>query len=385
MKFDLSGQTVTFVFPDKGFDMLTEMFTPHLDDEPVELSSNRFRKQILPFGTINYKGQKITFDKQFCVDLVNSYKSGAVDQVPFQLATPKNEHNNDPQLTRGELAALEVTDRGLFGEFTLNDAGAELVRTNKRLGVSARILQGMERSDGKKFPRVLQHVLGTVDPHVTGMAGWEELKLSSDHIDVLIEDTLDLSRQTYEGSSGMPNEDTEKKSITLELSTAQLEKLQSILSAEDTDEDEDELTAEELEALDAELEDEDDTTDSDNLALARADAAESKILELTAALHTREVEAELERLRSTGLAPAIIEAARPILEMPTGVIELSSTGASVDVGAAMRDVLAKIVDLAGTHSELLDLDVESGVLVGTDSVQARRSAFVDQWEQEYGN
>ena len=58
------------------------ILTPVQTGSPVDLSRTLFRKQILPIGTINYKGRKIAFTKEYLTDLANAFKTAAFDQVP---------------------------------------------------------------------------------------------------------------------------------------------------------------------------------------------------------------------------------------------------------------------------------------------------------------
>jgi hypothetical protein len=158
--------------------------------DAVELSATLFRKQVLPLGSINYKGRTITFDQKYLTDLAAAYKDMAYDQVAFMLAGPDNAHTMDVKRFGGEVKGVEVTNKGLDVILDLTPDAAELVRLNPKLGVSARIIEGLERGDGKKYPRALQHVLGTLDPRVTGMSPWQEVSLSEE-----VGDTIDISNE----------------------------------------------------------------------------------------------------------------------------------------------------------------------------------------------
>ena len=127
------------------------MLTPVLDEDAVELSTNKWRKQILPKGRFNYKGSVLDFDAM-ASDLVLAHNAKAMDQVPFVFADAKNQHNDDPKNYGGELSALEITDKGLYGtfDFTGHPETAEYVSKNKKFGVSARIERGVDRG-GKAY------------------------------------------------------------------------------------------------------------------------------------------------------------------------------------------------------------------------------------------
>jgi hypothetical protein len=139
------------------------LLSPYNTNQAVELSTTLFRKPLLKLGTINYKGKKITFDKQYLKSLKDALTAGAYDQVPFQLANDANEHNENPRNYAGDVKGFELTSNGLDVLVDFTPEGAELVRKNPKLGVSARILEGLEHADGRKYTRAVRHVLGTLD------------------------------------------------------------------------------------------------------------------------------------------------------------------------------------------------------------------------------
>lgn len=366
----------------------------------VDAKARRYRKQILPLTTINYEGRKIKFDKEYLTELVRSFKDGAVHQVPWQIADAKNSHNNDPERTRGMFVDLELTSDGLYGVAELSERGEQIVKDNPELGVSARILENVERAtDGKVFPRVLQHVLGTVDSKIPGMRPWEAVALSNDES---VTETLDLSAENYpeEDMADTKTKVAEDKKVTVELSEADHTALLELLADQkiaaelanevgDEDETEDEgdepkpkddtgaggeksasLSAEHLAAIE--------------LARTEAQVARTQATELTNQLRDAEVEREMDRYRSTGLAPSILDLARETLALPPQAIELSN-GKKTDPGKNMRAVLNEVISLAQTGHDMIDLDRESGVIVGTDSVQENRAAAVAAWREQDGD
>lgn len=387
--------------------MTTEVRTPFGAATTIELSSDGlYRKQVLRFGTINYtdrRGQqrKITFDRKYGEDLVRAFKDGAYDQVPFQLADADNRHTNDPTRTAGEVVALSLSPdgSGVDGVLRLSPKGREVVMSNPKLGVSSRILENAELG-GRIYPRALQHVLGTVDPQVRGMRPWEKVN-SVDLAAGSVAEAVDLSTATYERSAGMPEQNGDK--VTLELSTAQRDRIMEML---EEDESLDAL-AEQLEAAGIDLndpnpddddegdEDEDSAGDDVELSSLTGEAVElanaqistlgSQVLELTNRLAVQRMEAEEAEFRRQGLAPAIIEAARPLLAVTPGVIELSNgpTGQSVDPGEVVREVLETVVELARSGHLMVEQD-EVGDLRGTDRVENERAALLSDWAS-YGD
>lgn len=177
------------------------LLSPTDTGDAVALSPKLYRKRILPKATINYKGRKITFDDAYLNDLANNFNDRAYDQVPFLLADKENSHTMDPERFRGEVKRVEVTADGLYGVIEVTAEGAKVLQNNPKLGVSARILEGYARSDGKTFPRALNHVLGTLDPRIPGLGAWEEVALSNSETDNAV--TFDLSATSYEELESM--------------------------------------------------------------------------------------------------------------------------------------------------------------------------------------
>jgi hypothetical protein len=136
--------------------MPTALQTPiRREDAAQQVGPKRWRKQILPVGKVPYEGKDLEFSKDYLAKTVKAFNEGAYDQVAFQLADGENKHNLDPEKTRGEVSALELSDDGVYAIFDLSDEGAKLVSENPKLGVSCRIVQ-----DHPKGPAI-QHVLGT--------------------------------------------------------------------------------------------------------------------------------------------------------------------------------------------------------------------------------
>lgn len=170
------------------------LLSPADNSDAVAVAPKLFRKRILPMATINYMGRKITFDRAYLTELASNFNDGAYDQVAFMLADSKNTHTLDPERFRGEIKSVEVLDDGLWGTVAVTDSAAEMLKENPKLGVSARILENYQRSDGKVYGRALQHVLGTLDPRIPGLGSWEEVALSNGGDDTVI----DLSATSYE-------------------------------------------------------------------------------------------------------------------------------------------------------------------------------------------
>lgn len=355
-----------------------------------------FWKQILPQSVVNYttksgKRAVINFDEQYLTDLARAHANHVLDQTPFLLADADNRHTMDPERIRADVVEMRLAREGeapgLYGKFVFpSQEAAKAVLDNPKLGVSARIREGIERSDGSFVKRGIIHVLGTLDPQVTGMAPWvPAVDLSFDPTDNI----LDLSDEAYEGAPVAKKKDGAPEADEIE-----------VPDAEDvTDEQIDAMTDEELNAfleknapgilaqIESEVDDadEDDENDDDESEEDESDEAEPKVLagagaELSnkakqdielanaasAAAQARANEAlkrmaaaEWREYRATaqadGVPPHLLDLAEPILNRPEDmVVDLSVTDDD-DVNAS--EIVRAFIDAArGT----VDLSVEQG-------------------------
>lgn len=172
--------------------MTQALLTPRVTTAQTGAGTRLFWKQLLPLGQINYQGRTLSFDRGYLTDLATAFADRAYDMTPIQLADAENRHNMSPELMRGEVRQVEVRDDGLYGLVDLSADAAQLVAERPQLGVSVRIVEDLQRADGKRWPRALQHVLLTADPRLTGMAPWAAVDLAGDLTPV-----LDLSAETY--------------------------------------------------------------------------------------------------------------------------------------------------------------------------------------------
>jgi hypothetical protein len=345
----------------------------------VDLSGGKrklYRKQVLRKGSIQYKGQQINFDDAYLDDLVKSFKDLAYDQVPFQLATADNKHNELPERYAGEVVGLEKTGEGLDALVELSDDAAALIQRNPKLGVSARIVEGLAHSDGRAYPRAMRHVLGTLDPRVTKMAPWrEEVSLSNE-----VEDTWDLTAEKVtdlkdmgEGAKPTPPVQTGngivgEKPKVVEL-TAEEEAAVTAAVAEVLKE-----VEMSNEAGDGQESEENKTLD---LVRAQNEAHLSRIEQLELTLAKERFDREATSLVRDGVPPAIVELARPLLSLPQApVIDLSNDGSkTVDVG----DVVRKMLDQCKGYVEL---SAERGSFGGAESPEDEASALLSAWDKQ---
>jgi hypothetical protein len=170
------------------------VLTPFTASRAVELGNRTWVKKVLPVGDVAYQGRMLHFTRDYLGKIVRSFQDRAYDQVPFQLADSRNTHTNDPERTRGEITGMELRDDGLYVTAQLTPEGEQVLTANPRLGVSARIVEGYDRSDGRFFPAAIQHVLGTLDPRIPGLGGWEAIEASNP---VGAEQVFDLSSEVF--------------------------------------------------------------------------------------------------------------------------------------------------------------------------------------------
>lgn len=382
--------------------MTIALVMPTREKKAIELGRNLWRKQVLKKGTIDYKGRSLTFDDAYLSDLAKAYNDQAFDQVAFQLAGPDNEHTLDPERTRGEIKGFIQTADGLDALIETTDAGSEVIRANPKLGVSARIVEGLKHADGRSFRAAIQHVLGTLDPRVTGMGQWQPVNLSSPSI----EETIDLSTASYNKKEGvMPNseltkEQVDKLTALLEdpskLDDEQKAKLLALLPDPEgahtaapptgeggTEGDLDKELADFLAALaepagvgagdeGAQLSAAD--RQAIELANARAKSAQDEATAVRAELDLARFEAEKAEFLRAGIPPAAIDLATPFLIGQHHVIDLAG-GTKADAGEVVRGLLKQ---MAGT----IDLSGEQLTPPSTEAVSAR-DALLAQWQEQH--
>ena len=366
-------------------------------------ASRLWRKQLLPVGKISYKGREISFDRDYLAGLAKAFMSKAYDQVPFQLADAPNSHTNDPERFRGEIRGFEMTADGLDLILAATEDGDRVLRENPQLGVSARIVEDYHRADGKFFPAAVQHVLGTLDPRITGMRPWQAIEAANDDdgevIDLTaIDFTADepdevpaepVTTHPEEQSMALTADQEARLSRLLDLPEDQFDALLTAPAEDEAaegdgqDDAEPTLTDAELEQLLAELpaDDEPAVAAEPEPVLAGAGAALSNddrdALELANAQieelrsEQRATRAQLDRAtyekerdyfqRQFGVPARLTDLARSVLEGSGRTVELSN-GATVDAGAIVR----KLIGEFGKTMQSLGMSVELGNAEGAD-------------------
>lgn len=384
--------------------MPTALQLPPVSEPATRLGRKRFRKQILPLGSIDHpeKG-RLDFTGQTLQDLIAEFDGGAYDVVPFVLANERNEHNDDPERVRGEVTKLEADDDGLYAVIETTRRGAKLVEENPKLPVSVRIIPPAR--EGAR--PVLAHVCGTLDPVAKGMSPWEAIDASSDL------QVVDLSGGVYSSVKQMAGKDaTTEQGKDAPLSEEELKQFRALLAklpdaekpngdkASESDDDKskdkqgegDELTAEEkaeaarfLDALVDAAETDDDEKDKDKetdrdkdrepvaasldaksrraieLAESKASDAEGRVSKVEAELAATRAKAECDEYVREGVPPVLVELSMPALELPDGPIEMSN-GEKFDAKKFVRgllDAAKDTIDFSERGSELTADDDEN--------------------------
>lgn len=412
--------------------MTHALLTPYTATHAVELGSRVYRKQILKAGPISYAGRAIDFTRDYLAELVDNFRTGVIDQVPFQLADAGNRHTNDPERTRGVIKGLELTDDGLDAIVELTDDGARVVEQNPALGVSARILEDVQYADGRKAGRVLQHVLGTLDPHLAGMRPWQAVTLSS-NTDVPV---VDLTGAPYETETlmaqaltddelarvraliaGTDNNDSDPQepaadqqgdvadvddvNVEAELKAFGIDDLDAFLASLDEGDGQGEPEDDDEGDSDGDAEDgAAEHTEQPLAAAALANDDAQLALDLSAA-QTEQNTIELARVRDEldeanyarereqiardyGIPPRIVDLAKPLLKGTGHTLDLAN-GEQADAGQIVRTVFTEL----GQQIKLLDLSGELGHAIDmsrTDEEKQQRAeldGFVKSVREQY--
>lgn len=346
-----------------------------------------FWKQILPKKTVHYTAkdgsrQVVNFDEQYLTDLATSK---AVDKIGFLLADKDNAHTMDPEKWRGEVAEMQVREDGLYGKIVFpSPEAAAAVLANPDLGVSARIRENVAKSDGSVIRRGLIHVLGTLDPQVSGMSGWQTADLSNEG-----ESVLDLSDEEYEDMADeKPTDEVKKDKPLSEYTEADIdamtdEELDAFLAAhavpESTyTEDNAEEPEEALAGAGADMSKPQDQMQIDlaNEAVAKANARADEAMRRVAEAEWRE---ERAAYASRGVPPHALDLAAPVLNRPDDmVIDLSNSGdADVNVSEVVRSLLGALEGTVDLSNEI----GHSGTFSANDSDDPDR-ALLDAWNAQ---
>lgn len=385
--------------------MPAAVLTPFSRSPARRVAPGKWVKRLLPVDSINYQGRRLDFDVPYLTELARAYENRAYDYVPLQLAGDDNKHTNDVERFAGKISGMQVDlngpdGPGLYISLAPTQRGEKVLEDNPDVGVSARIVEDYDRSDGRYFPRAIQHVLATHDPRIPGLGGWQAVDASND-----VSMTIDLSSMQFAGEAegeGMPDF-TEQQRARLaklldvdeatweqviagltapELSPEELAQLGDDSGSELTDAELAELEAAALELDQMGLLDEPEPAGaglSNNAMLAleltnaRAADTEAQLAGITAQLDEQRWASERRHLTHDLSIPAhIVDEAKPLLLGSGHAVELSN-GTQVDAGSIMRKVLEGV----GKTVKALGLDMDA-VELGSPLDEPEQHGQADQ-------
>lgn len=389
--------------------MSNVILTPLDFSQPIKAGKRRFWKQILPVTSIDYNGTQVDFDPDFHRDLKLSFGDGAYDQVPLVFADGENRHNMDPRNFGGELKDIQYRGTGkkggTWGLIEADPDTAKVLDKNPRLGVSARIIQGIKKADGREFKRAINHVLLTMNPRVSGMEPWQAVDLS-EASDIEVVD-LTAAEYTEEGSH-MARKTAKKASDTaIDLSDLSDEDFQRLLDLavedgiiEDPDGDEDEVEVEEEETQpkgkrrrksktkvtveedeetddgDDDEEEGDDETDLSEKVIKRSEVTQFGQMRLD--LAEERWGRERDRFEEAGVPSFLLDLAEPVLKMPDAMTIDLSEDETVDASKIIREMLdgvKGVLDFSEIgHSQEIDLA----------EADDTTKTLLAEWDENYG-
>jgi hypothetical protein len=160
--------------------MTSTVLTPYLGGPSAIDLSGTWRKRLLPVGDVAYKGRMLHFTREYLQGLAAAFRNRAYDQVPLQLAGADNSHTNDVERTAGQITDMTVEPDGLYITARVSPRGEAVLAGNPLVGVSARIVEDYDRSDGRHFPAAVQHALVTLDPRIPALGAWQAVEASND-------------------------------------------------------------------------------------------------------------------------------------------------------------------------------------------------------------
>lgn len=398
------------------------IYTPFDLSDATPAGRRRFWKQVLPDTTINYKGQRIKFDRKYHMDLAQSFKDEAFDQVPVVFANEDNAHNMDPRNFGGDVLDMQVRPKGLYALIEADEEAAKAIEKNPKLGVSARIRQMVEKADGRKFGKAIEHICLTMNPRVTGMEPWQAVDLSDEDADI---EVVDLTAEDYEEGKDMAKSTTRRTrraatstTGTIDLSALSDEQFEHLLDLSQTlqgggrtdEDDEEDLDEEDLDedldeveepvrrprrkksktkvTIEKDSEDDggEDDEDEDDLDTDLSDA--DKVLRSTEVSQFQQMRIDLAEERwgrerdgyiEAGVPPFLLDLAEPLLAQPDAVTIDLSDDETVDATAVIRQMLdgvRGVVDLTGEIGHAVDLS--------TDDKDDETTAFLNAWDEQYG-
>lgn len=331
----------------------------------VELSANTniYEKQVLPYGEFGYKGTKFTITPEWADEAIRAFNEQAFDQTVFALADENNSHDvdNRPDRYGGEVLGFKKTTKGVNAVIKLTSPSVKLVEdTEGKLGVSVRFRENYTReADGKSWPVVIDQVLGTLDPRLTGMDKWKAITLSnvstSDQSDV-----KDSSNEEWNVTKPTDNDQNGDKNKTdkpddgnnnsgdnndkVTLTKDEYSQFQALLVQ----------NAKDKADLDKILNDAGVDDKSDKKEPVKLSHDQSRIVELSFQVAESRFDRDALAYKQAGVPPKIIELAKPVLASydPVRVVTLSNgTQITSDAREVVKNILEECKGIVNLSSE----------------------------------
>jgi hypothetical protein len=336
---------------------MTDRLTPFLGGDFKTFSDEEklYEKDVLKYGSYIWNGEKWDVTPEYVDKIIQAFEDGAYDQVPLQWAADDNSHGNgpeafDPDRFRGEVRRFIKTPTGMKALVKLSNEGEQSVMRNPNLGVSARIIEGKTRLDGKHYPVAVNQVLATLDPKMKGLGGWKKVTLSEPLDENSIKNMSDASYEEMK-EDRVPEEQKNEEIEALKTAVADLTaKIATLTGGGGENEPGDELDQETIDAL-AEA----DRKRDEAIALANSNADEAikRARALSENAMQQSFKADSQRWLNGGVPPRIVELSEKVLTQiePVKVISLSDDGKEVVTDArstvrAMLDELTGMIDLS---------------------------------------
>lgn len=168
-------------------------------DAPARAQGRVFRKQILKYGDLRYKGKKYKVDDAFADSVVRNFQTvGEIVHAPK--AGPRNEHTDDPDRNLGEVINVMKNEKGVYVDIDVRADGEADKIGKTLLGVSGLLALNHEnRETGERVGPTLLHACITNRPYVTGLEDFEEiLAMTAEGADISSETVVLTDDETEE-------------------------------------------------------------------------------------------------------------------------------------------------------------------------------------------
>lgn len=333
----------------------------------VELSAgtNIFEKEVLPYGKFGYRGDSFEITPEWVDKAIQSFEDRAFDQTVVALADEDNSHKVDKRPDRfgGEVIKFKKTPKGLSAVVQLTNKVADLVRDNKKLGVSVRFREGYTReADGKSWPVVIDQVLGTLDPRITGMEPWKEITLSNIANGTEIKDSSNEEWVMPEDNKKTDEKTENEGNVTL--TKEEYDAIKALLAKP---------------AIEEKKEEEEEKKEPVTVGLSNES---SRVIELSQQVAYGRYERDAQTWKLAGVPPKIVELAAGVLASydDVKVVSLSNDGTTKTVDA--KSVVKAILDECKGMVELSNEQGHSGRDAGVDEeFEAIRKAILNEANQ----